>query len=198
MSRWRGLLSLFGFICASLTAFLTAPVQAAQGDLQLIAQSFNIAADGSLTATIAVPANLADTDLSTALIAVTVEQRVEKREDLALIINRSLARRDDTVAISPACCPGPQPGQYTFSIPLEIAEVLPGALSIPRAGLYPVTIALQRNGRIVSTVLTFINRLPAAEEPPGDTDPLSVAAAIGTHSAVRLDSKGTTSLDDQR
>jgi Family of unknown function (DUF6049) len=197
VSRRRGLLSLFGLICASLTTFLPTPVQAAQGDLQLIAQSFNIAADGSLTATIAVPESLAGADLSTALIAVTVEQRVEKREDLALIINRSLARRDDTVAISPACCPGPQAGQYTFSIPLEIAEVLPGALSIPRAGLYPVTIALQRDGRIVSTVLTFINRLPAAEEPPGDADPLSVAAAIGAHSAVRLDSKGTTSLDDQ-
>jgi uncharacterized protein DUF6049 len=191
------LLSLFGLICTSLTAALPVPVQAAQGDLQLIAQSFNIAADGALTATIAVPANLADTDLSTALIAVTVEQRVEKREDLALIINRSLARRDDTVAISPACCPGPGPGQYSFSIPLETAEVLPGALSIPRAGLYPVTIALQRDGRISSTVLTFINRLPAPEEPPGDSDPLSVATAIGTHSTVHLDSKGTTSLDDQ-
>ena len=188
---------MFCLICASLTALPPTPVQAAQGDLQLVAQSFNIAADGSLTATIAVPAKLADTDLSTALIAVAVEQRVEKREDLALIINRALSRPDDTVAISPACCPGPQPGQYSFSIPLETTEVLPGALSIPRAGLYPVTIALQRDGRILSRVLTFINRLPAAEEPPGDTDPLSVAAAIGTHSAVRLDSKGTTSLDDQ-
>lgn len=197
MSRRRGLLSLFGLICASLTALLPVPVHAAQGDLQLIAQTFNIAADGSLTATIAVPATLVGTDLSTALIAVTVDQRVEKREDLAPIINRSLARPDDTVAISPACCPGPQPGQYTFAIPLEIAEVLPGALSIPRAGLYPVTIALQRDGRIVSTVLTFINRLPAPEEPPGDTDPLAVATAIGTHSAIHLDSKGTTSLDDQ-
>ena len=29
--------------------------------------------------------------------------------------------------------------------------MLPGALSIPRAGLYPVTIALQRDGRILST-----------------------------------------------
>jgi hypothetical protein len=80
---------------------------------------------------------------------------------------------------------------------LEIAEVLPGALSIPRAGLYPVTIALQRDGRILSTVLTFINRLPAADEPAGDTEPMAVAIAIGTHSTVHLDSKGTTSLDDQ-
>jgi Family of unknown function (DUF6049) len=197
VSRWRGLLSLFGLICASFTALLPVPVHAAEGDLQLIAQNFNIAADGSLTATIAVPARLADTDLSTALLAVTVEQRVEKREDVALIINRSLARRDDTVAISPACCAGPEPGQYTFSIPLEIAEVLPSALSIPRAGLYPVTIALQRDGRILSTVLTFINRLPAADESPGDTEPMAVGTAIGTHSTVHLDSKGTTSLDNE-
>ena len=80
MIRCRGLLSLFGLICASLVALAPAPVHAAAEDdsLQLISQNFNIPADGSLTATIALPADLADTDLSTALIAVTVEQRVEQ------------------------------------------------------------------------------------------------------------------------
>ena len=197
MTRCRGLLSLFGLVCASLIAVLPTPVEAAQGDLQLIAETFNIAADGSFTATIALPAKLADTDLSTALIAVTVAQRVNKREDLPSIIDGSLTRRDDTVAISPACCAGPEPGQYTFSVPLEVAEIRPDALSIPRAGLYPVTIALQRDGRILSTVLTFINRLPAVEEARPDPDPMSVAMAIATHSTVHLDSKGTTSLEGQ-
>jgi hypothetical protein len=198
VTRSRGVLSLFGLICASSIAVLPAPVHAAQDDLSVIAENFNVAADGSLTVTIAVPTRLAATDLSTALIAVTVEQRVNKPEDLGHIIDRTLTRPDDTVAISPACCAGPQPGQFTFSIPLEDAEVLPSALSIPRAGLYPVTIALQRDGRIVSTVLTFLNRLPAADEGvTTDVDRLSVALAIGTHSAVHLDSKGTTSLDEQ-
>jgi hypothetical protein len=197
VTRCRGSLSLFSLICTSLIALLPAPVEAASGDLQLIAQNFNVAADGSLTATIALPASLAESDLSTSLIAVTVEQRVNRREDLAPIINRTLARRDDTVAIAPICCPGPAAGQFTFSIPLEIAEVRSDALSIPRTGLYPVTIALQRDGRILSTLVTFINRLPAADEQAGDEDPVSVAVAIGTHSTVHVDSKGTTSLDDE-
>ncbi|MEP7112548.1 MAG: DUF6049 family protein [Ilumatobacteraceae bacterium] len=197
MTRRSGLLSLFGLICASCVALLPSPAHAAQGDLQLIGQTFNIAADGSLTVTIALPASLTNTDLSTTLIAVTVEQRVNKREDLAPIVNRTLSRRDDTVAFSPSCCVGPQPGQLTFSIPLELSEVRPDALSIPRAGLYPVTIALQREGRILSTVLTFINRLPAPDESGGDPDSISVALAIGTHSAVHVDSKGVTGLDDQ-
>ena len=72
----------------------------------------------------------------------------------------------------------------------------PDALSIPRAGLYPVTIELQRDGRILSTVLTFINRLPAAGEAADDIGPLSVAVAVGTQSTVHLDSKGTTSVDN--
>jgi hypothetical protein len=191
------LLSVLGLICTSLIVLLPTSVEAATGDLQLIAQTFNIAADGSLTTTIGLPASLADTDLSTSLIAVTVEQRVNRREDLAPIINRTLARRDDTVAISPICCAGPGPGQFTFSIPLETSEVRPDALSIPRAGLYPLTIAIQRDGRILSTVVSFLNRLPAVDEAPADADPMSVAMAIGTQSTVHVDSKGTTSLDDQ-
>ncbi|MEP7204220.1 MAG: DUF6049 family protein [Ilumatobacteraceae bacterium] len=196
MIRLRGLLTVVGLICTSLVTLLPPLAEAAEGDLRLIAQSFNIAADGSLTATIAMPAKLAETDLSTAVMAVAVEQRVEKREDLGPIISRTMSRPDDTVAISPACCAGPGPGEFTFSIPLEIAEVRPDALSIPRAGLYPVTIAVQREGRVVSTVLTFINRLPAAGDDGSDDDQLSVGVAIGTQSAVHLDSKGTTGLND--
>jgi hypothetical protein len=190
------LLTVIGLISISFIAWQPARVEAAQSDMQLVAQNFNIAADGSLTATIALPSRLVGTDLSTALFAITVAERVNKREDLAPIITGALSRPDDTVAISPACCPGPQPGQYTFSVPLEASEVRPDALSIPRAGLYPVTIALQRDGRILSTVLTFINRLPAADEGTPDADPLSVAVAIGTRSTIQLDSEGTTSVDN--
>ncbi len=197
MIRGRAVLALLMLLSTSFITLLPASVEAAQGDLELIAQSFNVAADGFLTATVALPAALADTDLSTALFAVTVAQRVNRREDLAPIINGTLSRPDDTVAISPLCCTGPVPGQFTFSIPLEIAEVRPDALSIPRAGLYPLTIAVQRNGRILSTVLTFLNRSPAVSEAAIDPDPLSVALAIGTHSTVHLDSRGITSLDDQ-
>ena len=196
MSRCRVLLTVFGLISASFVALIPTTVEAAQDDLQLVAQNFNIAADGSLTATIALPARLVDTDLSTALFAITVAERVNKREDLLPIINGALSRPDDTVVISPLCCPDPQPGQYTISIPLEVSEVRPDALSIPRTGLYPVTIELQRGGRILSTVLTFINRLPGVDEDADDVGPLSVAVAVGTSSAVHLDSKGTISVDD--
>jgi hypothetical protein len=190
------LLTVVGLISTSqITALLPAHAEAAPNDLQIVAQSFNIAADGSLTATVALPATLADTDLSTALFAVTVYQRVNKREDLSAIINGALPRPDDTVAITPLCCRADLPGQYNISIPLETSEVRPDALSIPRTGLYPATIAVQREGRIVSTVLTFIHRLPAADEADTDDDPMSVAVAIGTHSEVHLDSKGTVSVD---
>ena len=55
---------------------------------------------------------------------------------------------------------------------------------------------MQREGRILSTVLTFINRLPAVGEEAEEDDEMSVGFAIGTHSAIHVDSKGTTSLDD--
>ncbi len=196
MTRWRSLLTVVGLISStSFIAPLAANAEATPNDLQVVAQSFNIAADGSLTATVALPTTLVDSDLSTALFAVTVFQRINKREDLSAIINGALPRPDDTVAISPLCCAADQPGQYNISIPLETIEVRPDALSIPRTGLYPVTIAVQRDGRIISTVLTFINRLPSADEGVTDDGSMSVAMAIGTHSSVHLDSKGTVSVD---
>jgi hypothetical protein len=192
----RGLLALLGLIGTTLIVLQPSPVQAAEGDLQLIAQNFNIAADGSLTVTLAVPTNLAGIDLTTTDIVVTLDERVDSREDLIHIITgASVPRPDDTVTISPGCCIGPQPDQFTISVPLETAEVRPDALSIPRAGLYPVAIALQSDGAEVTNVLTFINRLPATGESV-DSDAMSVAVAIGTHSAVHLDSEATLSLDD--
>lgn len=187
-------LTLVGLVAASFVSLVPAPVEAAPGDLQLVAQSFNVPADGAITATVALPAALATADLSTAIFAVTVYQRLERREDMVGIAAGTLPSPDDTVAISPLCCAGPNPGEFTISIPLETVEVLPGALSIPRAGVYPVSISVERDGRVLSHITTFINRLAAAGEST-DNDALSVGVAIGTHSSIHLDSKSTTSLD---
>ena len=50
---------------ATVIAVPPVRVGAAEGELQLVAQSFNVAPDGQLTATVALPTNLVDTDLST-------------------------------------------------------------------------------------------------------------------------------------
>jgi hypothetical protein len=195
MTPHRGILSLLAVISATVIALLPTPVGAAQGDLLLVDQNFNIAADGSLTTTVALPANLADTDLSTATIAVTVYQRVEKRELLGAIIDGTLSPAGDTVTTSPTEWTVPQPGRIAFSVPLEIVAARPEALTISRAGLYPVVIALQRDGTTLTKVLTFLNRLPATTAGVAGIDPISVALAIGTRTAVHLDSKAITSLD---
>ena len=196
MTPRRGLPALLAFISASIITLLPAPVEAAQDDLQLVAQNFNIAADGSLTATVALPANLANTDLSTATIAVTVYQRVERNgESLGAIIDGTLPSPSDTVTIPSTGWVVPQPGQFTLSVPLEAAAARPDALGIARAGLYPMTIAVQRDGKVLSRLVTFVNRLPAPTGAVSEIDSMSVALAIGTHSSVHLDSKTTTSLD---
>jgi Family of unknown function (DUF6049) len=196
VTRRLGLLALFSLIGTTLIVLQSSPARAAEGDLQLISQNFNVASDGALNATLALPADLAGIDLSTTAIVVTLYQRVDKREDLTNIINgTAIPRPDDTVTISPGCCAGPQPGQFTIAVPLETAEVRPDALSIPRAGLYPVTIAVQSDSDEIAHILTFINRLPALDE-DADSDSMAVAVAIGTNSAVHLDSKATISLDD--
>ena len=196
MTPRQGLLALFGLICTSLIVWQPLTVEAAQGDLQLITQSFNVAADGSLTATLALPATLAGTDLATVSIVVTVYPRVNDRESVNRMIGPpiTLPLPDDVVTISPGCCAGSQRGQFTVSVPLEVDGARPDALNVPNAGLYPVTFAVQRDGRVISQVLSFVNRLPAAGEKL-NLDPMPIAMAIGTHSAVHLDSKATISVD---
>ena len=196
MTPRQGLLALFGLICTSLIAWQPMTVEAAQADLQLIAQSFNVAADGSLTATLALPAPLAGTDLATVSIVVTVYPQVNNRESVNNLIGPpiSLPLPDDVVTISPGCCAGSSRGQFTVSVPLEVDGARPDALNVANAGLYPVTFAVQRDGSVISRVLSFVNRLPATGDNV-DLEAMPIAMAIGTHSAVHLDSKATISVD---
>lgn len=195
MTPRQGLLALLSLIGASLIVLQPAAIHAAQGELQLVAQSFNVAADGPLTATLALPANLTASDLAIADIVVTVYRRADTREQVAHAIVGALPPLDDTVILPPGCCAGLRPGQFNVSVPLEVAEIRPDALSIPRAGVYPVTISVEGDGRVLASILSFINRLPAADEHV-DSETMSVAVAIATHSAAHLDSKATISLDD--
>ncbi len=160
MTPRQGLLALFALIGTSLIVEQPSTVQAARGDLQLVAQSFNVAADGSLTATLALPAELTDTDLVMSDVVVTVYQRADKREDVARATFGTLPGPHDSVILPPGCCVRPRPGQFNVSVPLEIPEVRPDALSIPRAGVYPFTISLEGDGRVLANVVSFINRLP--------------------------------------
>lgn len=196
MTSRQGLLALFGLICTSLIAWQPLTVEAAQGDLKLITQSFNVAADGSLTATLALPATLADTDLATVAIVVAVYPEVNDRESVRSLIGPpiSLPLPNDVVTIAPGCCAESQRGQFTVSVPLEADAARPDALNVPNAGLYPVTFAVRRDGRAIAQVLSFVNRLPASGEKV-DLGAMPIAMAIGTHSAVHLDSKATISVD---
>lgn len=186
---------LSAVIGAAVIAVSPAPVGAAQGELQLVTQSFNVASDGQLTATVALPTNLVNTDLSTADVVVTVYVRIDSRETLARFVGppTALPSSTDTVTIPPTGWTAPRPGQLSWAVPMEIDAASPTALTISDAGLYPVTIAVVRDGSTLGSLLTFVNRLPATT---GDLDPMPVAVAIGTHSAVHVDSKAVTTLDD--
>ena len=199
VNRRRGLLTLFGLICTSFVALLPTSAEAAESDLLLIAQNFNIAADG-----------FADGD-GRAAGQSRQHRHVDggvrgdgRSTDRQTRRPRADHRRRHVVAprrhgahLALVLCQDRCPASTRFSMPLESTEVRPDALSIPRAGLYPVTIEIQRAGRIISTVLTFINRLPAARRGHDQLRALSVAFAIGTHSEVHLDSNGITSLDER-
>ena len=125
---------------------------------------------------------------------VTVDQRIEKREDIAHVIDGSLDRPDDAVTFSPGCCAGPEPGQFTISVPLETSEVRPDALA-SRGRAVSVTRRGPARRQELAAVLTFLNRLPAADE-FADTDPMSVAVAIGTHSTAHSTARRRSASTD--
>ena len=201
MTPRQGLLALFGFVSALLIVLQPPAVQAAPGDLQLVAQGFNVDADGSLTATLALPPTLANMDLTTASVVVTVFQRLNSHEEFARVVADwteqpdTLPRPDDDRDDLARMLRRTAARSVHRRDPTGDLRSASRRTEHPSCRSLPGDDRVARDGTVLSSVLSFLNRLPAVDETV-DTDPISVAIGIATHSTVHLDSKGTISLDD--
>jgi len=179
-------------VCAALAA---APVPVgAEGPqpLQLVAQSFNVTATGSITMTVQVPAAVeaVDADFS---VSITAYRPVSGREAVASALGGELNRSVDTVELEPEQLFRPVRGQLQFVVPVEVTTRTRTALQMSKPGVYPVLVEYRVGGDESAELVTFVHRVPSDKET--SNPPLPVAFTAATLQPVRLADDGAVVID---
>jgi len=181
-----------GVACASLLP--AASPAAAEGPLrlQLVAQSFNVTATGSVTMTVQVPAAVQadDADFS---VSITAYRPLAGREAVGAALEGELNRSVDTVELEPEQLFRPVPGQLQFVVPVEVTTRTRTALQMSKPGVYPVLVEYRVAGDEAAELVTFVHRVPSDKET--SEQPLSVAFALATRQPVRLADDGAVVID---
>lgn len=167
------------------------PASAAAPEFVLVAQSFNVPADGVITMTLGLPAGVAP-PTGDFRVLVTALRPVETRDDVADAIAGDLPGEIDTVELLPLAVPQP-PGQLQLTVPIEVTSRTKPALQMSRPAVYPVHVQLEQDGELAAELLTFVNRVPNDLE--GADDPLPLAFAVTTVEPVTMDDDARVVVD---
>lgn len=166
-------------------------VSAAAPEFELLAQSFNVPADGTITMTLGLPDGVAP-PTGDFRVLVTALRPIETRDDVADAIDGDFPSEIDTVELLPLAVPQP-PGQLQIIVPIEVTSRTKPALQMSRPAVYPVHVQLEQDGELAAELLTFVNRVPSDLE--GLDDPLPVAFAVTTVEPVTMDDDARVVVD---
>lgn len=187
------LLTLAAMSTIGVTALSTATPAAADGpELDLVDQTFNVTADGVLTLTVALPKGVSVVP-DGFRVTMSAHSTVDTREQVAEVIDGELPDTVDTVELLPLQVPRPQPDQMKLSVPIEVDRRTDAALRLSRPGVYPVDVQVLEGDEVRAQLVTFVHRLPTADE--GADDPMPVAMAISTEQPVVLDDSAEVVID---
>lgn len=179
---------------AARTATAVAPGVNGRGQIDLLGQTFDVAANGVLT----IDLLLADevvTATDTKLV-VTAHRPIERRAQVAEASDGVLTRTADSVDLDLEAqirLPG---GGIRAVIPVERSARTAAALQLSRPGLYPVVVEVTRRGDVIADLITFVHRLPDADEE--DEQPIRLALVMTATRPVRMveDSLDRAIIDD--
>jgi hypothetical protein len=168
-----------------ITVFATPQVATAEApQLDLVDQTFNVEADGTLAMTVTLPKGVA-VSADGFTVTVTAHSSVDTRDGVAGVIAGDLPSDVDSVDLLPLQVPRPKPDQMKLSVPIEVTTRTPAALQLSKPGLYPVQVQLREGDLVLAELVTFVHRVPTDAEGPDDAMP--VAMAITTEQPVVLD-----------
>ena len=172
----------------------TAPgqVAAAAPEFDLLAQTFNVAADGTIAMTVRLPASVAP-PTGDYRVLVTALRPIDNRDDVAAAIDGDLPGEIDTVELLPLALPRPAADQLQISVPVEVTTRTKAALQMSRPAVYPVQVQLEQDDEVVAELLTFVHRVPNDLE--GADDPMPVAMAVTTAVPVTMDDEARVVVD---
>ncbi len=167
-------------------------VAAAAPELGLVDQTFNVAADGTLTMTVALPKGVSVAPAGFT-VTVSAHSTIDTREQVSQVIGGELPDTVDTVELLPLQVPRPTPDQMKLSVPIEVDRRTDAALRMSRPGLYPVHVQVLEGDVVRAELITFVHRVPTADE--GADDPMPVAMAITSEQPVVLDDTARVVID---
>ena len=167
-------------------------VGAATPQLDLVNQTFNVPADGTLSLTVAIPDGVV-VDPNAFTVEVTALRTVDTREAVAQVIDGELPADVDTVELVPLQVPRPQTDQMRLTVPIEVDTKTDAALRLSRPGLYPLQVQVRDGDVVLAELVTFVHRVPTEEE--GSEDAMPVAMAITTEAPVTLDNDARVVID---
>ncbi len=146
----------------------TAPV------VTLVHQALALAPDQDLAIQVAIdPPLTADSQIS-----VTSYQKVSRRRDFTLATQHHFGQRLDPVKLDMTSVPPPAAdGTTTLTVHTESSAATADALRLPEPGVYPILVSVI-TGDSTSDLITFVDRLPGATDPPAGTLGVSVIASI--------------------
>ena len=173
----------------------SAPIATAAGQLTLVSQDFNVAAEGTLRFVVEFPDDIALAALPNATLVVTAHRVVATRDAVADALGGELPRSADSVDLPLAQLVRTADNSVQGFVQLESVTRTPERLQLSVPGLYPLTLEVRDGNEIVAELITFVHRLPDS----ADTDPsndLRLALAMRTSGAVRLNGAGEVIIDD--
>ncbi|MEQ1699080.1 MAG: hypothetical protein ABMA25_03170, partial [Ilumatobacteraceae bacterium] len=175
------------FALAAAVVPVAVPIAAAlPARLGMVSQTpFDVAADGSIVFVLEVPSRIDLAALPGATLVVTAYRPVVSRAEVQAAQQGELPRSVDSVDLVAATVPQPVIGQLAATVLLETTVRTRDALQLSKPGLYPVLLELHHDGEVLADVLTFVHRLPTADEDPEVA--LPVAVAMTTTAEVRFD-----------
>lgn len=182
---------------ASVAPLSPASASARATSFQLVAQTFDVPAQGVASFTVQLPPALARAwtagQLVDSRLVVTAYQPVRSRADVVAAVNDQLPRAIDSVDLTPEQVASVA-GALTLAVPIEVTTRTADALQLSNPGLHPVVIELVTDGDVDADLITFILRLPAAEEADEAVPAMPVAMVMASTQPVDLDIDGTSTL----
>lgn len=193
----RAAAALFLLGAPALSGWHAGAAQAATepgpGVLTLIDETFNAPADGNFDITVELPASIIP-PIADFRVVVSVHQEIRERDEVTAVENGDLRDRLDRVTFEPAEVLRPTADRLRLVVPMNSDGRTRDSITLDSEGVYPVHVELEQGGRVTADLITFVHRLPTADEP--DEQRMPVALVMGTTSAVHLDTDAQVVLDD--
>lgn len=204
------LAGLTGGLTGGVAMSTTADAAGPNDELVVVAQEFNVAANGTFGITVRVPPELVDAldDPDTDVI-VTSFRAVTDRSVFLGVLEGKFPRTEDTLdfdptpdttapsgeAAVPAVFTRPSDDTFTLRVRTESDDRTSAALQMSEPGVHPVVVELRVDGRRFEA-MTFVNRLAVDDEPRGD---LAVGLLLGQTSmpGVDLDGEPRSTMEER-